>query len=184
MDFHERRHPVRVRVLPFRDLRAHGLAAPRVRDHVPPLPPGGCNARGESRGGQAVAAEHLSHSSYRYLHQEKRPDFLRVAFEHALRRLRKNASDCLSDRKSAPWKIAVAVHFKRSTAGSPSICTWEPRSPSPSMSAPSVITAHQINRSFNGSLKNLKPDPLGPLKFSTFARRVTLRAAVDLLFRA
>jgi len=35
-----------------------------------------------------------------------------------LRRRRKNVGDCRSDRKSALWKIAVAVHLKRSTHAS------------------------------------------------------------------
>ncbi len=38
-----------------------------------------------------------------------------LALEQALRRLAKSTADCLADRKSAPWKIAIAAHLKQST---------------------------------------------------------------------
>ncbi|MSU51143.1 MAG: transposase [Opitutus sp.] len=41
-----------------------------------------------------------------------------LALERALRRIGKSAADCRADRKSAPWKIAVADHLKQSTHAS------------------------------------------------------------------
>jgi putative transposase len=40
------------------------------------------------------------------------------ALEEALKRVGKNAADCRVDRKSAPWKIALAAHLKQSTDAS------------------------------------------------------------------
>jgi len=40
------------------------------------------------------------------------------ALDVALRQLGKSVSNCSDGRKSAPWKIAVAVHLKHSTQAS------------------------------------------------------------------
>ena len=42
----------------------------------------------------------------------------RLALERALGRIGKSAADCRADRKSAPWKIALAAHLKQSTHAS------------------------------------------------------------------
>jgi putative transposase len=41
-----------------------------------------------------------------------------AALDRALQALDKDAADCLADRKSAPWKIAIAAHLKRTTQAS------------------------------------------------------------------
>jgi putative transposase len=41
-----------------------------------------------------------------------------LALDRALKGMGKCAADCRADRKSAPWKIAVAVHLKQSTHAS------------------------------------------------------------------
>ena len=88
-----------------------------------------------------------------------------VALELALRRMGKSAADCQADRKSTPWKIAIAAHLKQSTDASNHWLTEQLQMGTP-VAASQYVSAFRHHHSFDQSViqrltEKLKTCPLG-----------------------